>query len=346
MNKKQLQHRIHELESIVNNYEGTFLSKKQSETTYVSKERKIKTFSGRPKLDTDLSIDDWIDEITLVFQSRRYTDGEKIDLIYSHLEGEARDELKFRPNIRRDPELMLNCLRNAFGDHDSVTILQKHFFERVQGKDESIRQYSYALLDLFQKVVKKDDSVFSEKTLSEQFAQNLYDPYIRKEIKKIFRSRPQISFFELRDECILISEEEERYTASKSATTSSYLQPETTRKPETGTDTTSSVDKLMKIVEQQQNQIQSLTTMLSKANFSRNQRTSGSERVPTSNPDTGSSTKSVVDGAGQRTGSAYVERRKCFKCNVVGHIAVNCPRFQEAVNKQGNQNPLLPGVHQ
>jgi len=50
--------------------------------------------SGRPKSDADLSIDDWIDEVTSVFAVRPTSKGEKVDYIYSHLEGMAKDEIK------------------------------------------------------------------------------------------------------------------------------------------------------------------------------------------------------------------------------------------------------------
>ena len=58
------------------------------------------------------------------------------------------DEVKFRADIRYNPSAILDCLRTAFGDQESVTILQQKFFECHQKEGETIRQFSYALLEL------------------------------------------------------------------------------------------------------------------------------------------------------------------------------------------------------
>ena len=119
--------------------------------------------------------------------------------------------MKYRPEIRYDPGAILECLRKAFGNKESVTLLQQRFFERQQKDKESIRDYSYALLQLFDDVEKRDSNVFPDKqrTLCDQFANNLLDPLIRKKMKQLVRRNPTMEFFTLRDEAIEFSEEEE-----------------------------------------------------------------------------------------------------------------------------------------
>jgi hypothetical protein len=141
MNKKELQHRVHELEQ-------ELLKQKQSKPNviekhmFIPKSRNIKNFSGRPKSENDPSIDDWIDDLELAFAARERTDAQKVDLIFTHLTGQAKDEVKYRDDIRHDPEAILDCLRAAFGNPESVVTLQQRFFERHQMESESIRCYS------------------------------------------------------------------------------------------------------------------------------------------------------------------------------------------------------------
>ena len=118
------------------------------------------------------------------------------DIIFEHLDKEPRREIKYRPDVRYNPEKIFDCLREVFGDRDSITALQKKFFDRKQRKHETIRQYSHGLLELFDHVIRKEPEAFQHqaRTLSEQFAHNLNDPLIRRDVKKMVRDDPTIDF--------------------------------------------------------------------------------------------------------------------------------------------------------
>lgn len=110
MKKAELQHRVHELEMELLEAKYRSQSKQVIEKqTFIPETRKIKTFCGRPKSKSDISVDDWIDDIEIAFSARKYSDTQKVDLIYSHLEGQAKEEVKFRPDIRQDPHAILDC---------------------------------------------------------------------------------------------------------------------------------------------------------------------------------------------------------------------------------------------
>ena len=82
MNKKELQERIYELENALINCKTSNPSTIVHSNNYIRKDRKIKTFSGRHS--SAISIDDWIDELELVFSAGKLSNAEKVDLIYSH----------------------------------------------------------------------------------------------------------------------------------------------------------------------------------------------------------------------------------------------------------------------
>ncbi|XP_062621617.1 uncharacterized protein LOC134283177 [Saccostrea cucullata] len=245
MNKRELQKRVHELEK-----ELLECDLKRDVPHFVNpyfKDRKIQKFNGN-----NVPVDDWIDELASVFHAIHMSVAEKCDLIYSHLEGEAKDEIKFRSDIRSAPNEMLECLRKAFGDRESITVLQKNFFGCKQGENESIRKYSNTLLDLFQRIIRKDSSVFrhKERTLCEHFSENLRDAHIRREIKKIVRKSEECDFYALREEAILLSAEGVKM---------SHSEPE---QKKTESEDSPSFNKLMSAIEQQQKQINQLTDIM------------------------------------------------------------------------------------
>jgi hypothetical protein len=267
MNKWQLQNRVRELEMelLEAKAQSKPMETKVEKLSFITETRKIKTFSGRPESKTDVSVDDWIDDIEMAFSARKYTNSQKVDLIYSHLEGQAKDEIKFRTDIRQDPEAMLECLRSAFGNPETVTILQQKFFERHQKNSESIRQYSYALQELFQNIIRKDRHLFPNKdlTLCEKFVSGLCDSFLRKEAKRLLRKNPT-DFYTFRDEIITLSEEKEFAEQKQSAVTDKAAN---TISDQGSLNTQPSVvapctDQLLKIIEAQQKQIDSLAGLI------------------------------------------------------------------------------------
>ena len=177
--------------------------------------RKVPKFSGSTKPDAFISVEDWIDEVEYVMNSRYMSRAEQVDFIYSNLTGNAKEEIKYRRYVeRQSPETILRILRETFGERDGITILQRNFYERKQHERETLREYSYALMDLMKKVLKKDSGVVAnpELTLCEQFAQNVLDSSLRKELKRLVRQNPHYEFFEFRDEAIAYWEDEERHS--------------------------------------------------------------------------------------------------------------------------------------
>lgn len=200
--------------------------------------------------------------LKLLFFAREYTDSQKVDLIFSLLDGQAKEEIKYRPDIRQEPHAILDCLQSAFCNPESVTSLQQKFFERNQKRSEAIRQYSYALLNLYQIVIRKYHKAFPSKnlTLCKNIATGLNDSFLRKEAKRLLRNKPA-DFHKFRDDFIIFSEDKEtlgKRPASPSHTNTINDELNLNTQPADSPTT----EHLLKIIEAQQKQIDSLNGLI------------------------------------------------------------------------------------
>lgn len=117
---------------------------------YIPRDRKCPMFRGR----TGLSINEWVEEVQACMRARHLYRGDQALFIYDHLENEAREEIKYRSREERgDPDQILAILQELYGCSKSYVSLQEEFFSRKQRDDETLQQFSHALLCLMDKVV-------------------------------------------------------------------------------------------------------------------------------------------------------------------------------------------------
>ena len=276
--------------------------KNETKTVYVQRERTIPKFIGY-----NMDIEDWIEEVQ--YAARGTTAEQGADLIYQHLTGNARDEIKYLDgNVRQEPLQMIRILREAFGDKENAMKLQKKFLDRKQLESETLRQYSYALMDIMKRLLRKDPSVFAneDKAISGQFSENVKDVFLRKHLKRILRTQPNITFMELREEAILWAEEEENSDVNskekqleKSSTTRvSTIQSES--------ESESRIKELSDILKKQSRQIDSLT-------------------------------KAVNSAQRYEPDWYYKQPLICFGCKKEGHKIADCPSKPESTNADSNR---------
>ncbi|KAK3703603.1 hypothetical protein QZH41_019157, partial [Actinostola sp. cb2023] len=264
----------------------------------VPRERKIKTFSGRPKDgSSEQTIEEFIEEVKTIIGARDMSKAEQLDFITSHLEGAAKEELKVYPEEdRRDPKKVFEILGDAFGEKRSKPQLLKAFYDRRQKDGESLREFSHALSELWTRVVKKDTkcSADSDTMLRDQFADNVRDALLRKELKRSIRVRPGISFLDIREEGISWSEEEEKspHATQRFRNTTSTSEVKAESCILQGKDPQDSILRdLAKMLQQQQEAIKELTAAVARLK-------SSPERKP--------------------------QGQLCYKCRKPGHFARNC----------------------
>ena len=294
----------------------------QKQIVVFPRDKKIKNFTGK-KTEGDQPVEDFIEELKTTFEAREMTPAEKVDFIMSHLEGPAKEEVRmYSQKERSDPNFLLEVIRQAFGEKRSSSQLLKLFYERKQKENETLRGYSYSLNELLKRVTKADPKAVPdpEKTLRDQFADNVRYPLLRKELKKFIREK-QPTFLDLREEALRWSEEEER--PQRTVPRAPLSQEVAVEMPDessqcSASSTTTPMDKVLEVLLKQQKSLEELTSSIKDIKQPRTQ------NLP-------------KEWSGQRPDIV------CFKCNKNGHIARNCrmkdDRYVRRGPPQGRPHP-------
>ena len=282
------------------------------------RERRLKKFSGK-KTDNEQTVEDFVDEIKAVFKAREMSPGEQADFIKSHLEGPAKEETKiYSAKDRDDPDRLMQILLHAFGEKRSLPQLLKLFYERKQKDGETLRAFSHGLRELLGRATKVDPKavVDQDKTLRDQFAGNVRDTLLRKELKRFTREHPEITFLDVREEALRWSEEEDKpiraaHDSSSHEVASDLCQQE---QPQCQSSTASdTMQQMLNVLMKQQQSLEELTKsmkLLQQGPQQRYQHDGRKEQRPPGNI-------------------------TCYKCGRPGHIARNC-------TERNNYNKSVP----
>lgn len=180
-------------------------SAERKEVVYVHQDRKMSKFSGRLDKSDSLTVDEWIDEMDTYVSSKPISEKEKAQLIYNQLEGAARIEIKFSPvQTKQSVQGIFDVLREVYGCLHSHVSLQRRFFNRKQQEGEPLIDFSHALMDLMDQVVKSDDqaSIKSQKDLRDQFCEGVRDPSLRTRLQDLVKLNSEWTIREVRKEAI------------------------------------------------------------------------------------------------------------------------------------------------
>lgn len=168
---------------------------------YLPRDRKCPMFSGT----TGLNIAEWIEEVQACTRARHLSPSEQALFMYDHLDGEAREEIKYRSREEReDPAKILTVLQELYGCSRSYVSLQEDFFSRKQQEGETLQEFSHALLCLMDKVLKKaPNGLVNEKVLlRDQFVEYVSDCSLSRELKQFVRAHPTTTLIDVCSEAI------------------------------------------------------------------------------------------------------------------------------------------------
>lgn len=168
---------------------------------YIPRERKCPIFRG----STGIGINDWVEEVQASMRARYLSPLDQAYFIYDHLEGEAKEEIRYRPKVEREnPDTILNILQELYGCSKSYVALQENFFSRKQLEGETLQEYSHALFCLMEKVTKSAPGIVQNAPilLRDQFVEHVLDPSLRRELKRLVRLHPGYTLLDVRREAI------------------------------------------------------------------------------------------------------------------------------------------------
>lgn len=231
---------------------------------YLPRERRCPVFRG----SHGIGIDEWIDEVKVSMRARHLRHNDQACFIYDHLEGEARDEIKYRPrDEREDPDRVFEILREMYGCPKSYISLQQDFFSRKQLEGESLQEFSHALYCLMEKVVASSPVRVpnSDLLLRDHFVEHVNNSDLRRELKRLVRRDPDLTLLDVRAEAIRW--EREGGPASRDNAMSAFctmqttsLQPRQDVSPVSST--ASQLAALTALVQKQQEQLDQITQTL------------------------------------------------------------------------------------
>lgn len=274
---------------------------------FVPRERRCPRFNGR----TGISIDEWVEEAQACMRTRNIPLTEQAFFLYDNLEGEARDEIKYRSSAdRSNPDLIISALRELYGCADSYVALQEAFFSRRQHEGETLLEFSLGLMSLLDKVKSQAPHAIpnSDIVVRDQFVEYVSDSALRRELKQLIRQKPTATLLDIRGEAIRW-EREGMPGGARGRSQSVPLVSGIQYGVRGGSDLDRGVQlsefiELRELLRQQQCQIDQLTRAVS-----RNQNVHVHDHSPRSNP--------II----------------CRRCQQPGHIARNC---------EGGRHPPRP----
>ncbi|XP_041850700.1 uncharacterized protein LOC121645957 [Melanotaenia boesemani] len=282
---------------------------------YVQQDRKLPTFSGKLDSTDSLTLDEWIDQMRSFVQTRGRTEREQAQMVFDHLEGAARTEIKFLPpDHRENVQKIFDALTEVYGCHHSRILLQRKFFNRKQYEGESLVEYSHSLMDLMEQIMKTDNQAASKasKDLRDQFCEGVRNPALRMRLKDLVNANSQWTVREVRAEATRWMAQQESQPFGRRYDQSPSVSNEMQASCETMGSSFSEYAELTSLLKAQQTQLELVIKALTSNSLS-------TPSIRATRP------RRTVDG-----------QPVCFRCEKVGHIARFCPAVAASgKSKQG-----------
>jgi hypothetical protein len=288
--------------------------------TYFPRERKVRRFSAAA--DSDITAEEFVNEIRGIFDAREFSEPERLDFIVSNIHGLAKDEVEFhRSTGQLSSGQVLDLLLSAFGETRTVTQLQQAFFDLRQKEAETLRNFSHGISALMRKVVEKGMKFSSPDVMCrDQFCENVRDSGLRRELKRYVRDHPSVTFVEVRDEAIRWGEESDKPKARGAASRAVGAREPTQSDPATS--------ELLELGRQQAKALAELTDAVKGLAMAR------SEPQPVGNSNNGGWSR-PSSGGGPRFFPPRMTpdgRPICFGCRQPGHFRRDCMANRSAPN--------------
>ena len=307
-------------------------AKTSTKTVFVSKDRKLEKFAGRPKTEKDPAVEEWLEDAE--YHMKMMGEDEKVQFLLDHLTGRAKDELRIRDGSSKNTAgKIVKLLKELFQDSDTVAQMQQTFYQRDQKVNESLQEYSLVLLKLAGRLQKKAPSAVGnmDVLLRERFIEGILDKQLRREMRRFAMEHSEAPFHAFRQKVLTWAEDSKSHlTATVSTHKQETLQVDAQSCEE------SSIMKMLKqqqeLIQKQQKQLDELSAALKTSTVSQN----GYQ-----NSNRGGARGRGFRGRGRGRGNQH--SNLCFNCQEEGHYARSCPnKTKESGEAEQPLNSQLP----
>ena len=305
-------------------------AKASTKTVFVSKDRKLEKFAGRPQTEKDLTVEEWLEDAE--YHMKMMGEDEKLQFLLDHLTGKAKDEIRIRDvGSKNTAGKIIKLLRELFEDSDTVAQIQQCFYQRDQRPNESLQEYSLQLLKLANRLKKKAPSAIGnlDVLLKDRFIEGILDKQLRREMRRFSMEHSEAPFHTFRQK-VLSWAEDSRNQSQSNVHVSSHKQD--TVHLESLSSTENGIMQMLKqqqeLIQKQQKQLDELSAALKTSAQVSNSGYRGGNR--------GGARGRGSWGRGR--GNRYPQSNLCFNCQGEGHYARDCPN--KATEASGTEKPL------
>ena len=291
----------------------------QKKSKYFYKEKKFSKFDGSGTED----VRDWGVSMLKYVDARFDDEAEKIEFIIDHLKGNPKTEIKFRArSASTQAKDVIQMLIDVFGDRDRAPKLLQNFYSREQQKEESLEDYSYALIELLTKMDRLEikQAYNPDVLLKGRFASGVLDIGLRREMQRLNEEHPSMKFHQFREKALRWTEEDPKYSCSKTEASEG-----TCSKQET-TDVLQMMTKQQAIIQEQQKQLAQVSESLKRLSSSNSY---GTYRPR--GPNTTASQPSKFQSGTRNMQNTFPQREPivCHYCKQPNHYLKDCLLLKE-----------------
>ena len=305
-------------------------------------------------IDKGLNAEDWLIDIKEIFLENVMTDSEKVSFIRSHMNNSVFSEIRcrLRGNDYKDPDKILEIFENIYCSVITVDELNVELYTRKQGKTESVQDYAKALLDLNQRIFRRDnDQTLNDGSLKAVFINGIFSESLREHLKTTVTTGQQTTMDDLRMRAIQYERDHSTVTSS----TVDHAKKTIENKSQVVNNAAiSAEEKILKKLEKIELEVNDLKKKQNSANqtgapVNYNQ---GKNNNNFSAENYQQRRNNNFEG-GQHAGSQKSAPKRCFHCHLPNHLARDCwwknsaPQMYPGYNNNGysagfQPRPLMP----
>ena len=317
----------------------------KTKTVTIRKDPKCTVFKADSK---GISAEDWLADVEDIFLENLMNTNEKVSFLREYMSDSVYKEVrvKLRGNDTKDPAKIIDAFKIRFCKEISVTDLKVALYSRAQKKEENIQDYVSSLLDMNQRIYRRNSQQeLDDESLKAVFVNGVHCESLKQHLKTTVKTGPTLTIDDLRERATQF-EKDQGFDVNKpkSKTVDNKFQ-QVNDSPVSSRD-----DLVLKKLEKLEKEISDIKK---KQNEDKN---SSQQQKPMQPPKNNANQSQQVFSSqpsqftrGPAVGTSFTRGgrppQRCFTCHRGGHFSRDCwynPRFSGTLRGQFVQRPSRP----